>query len=122
MTIITNKREYHLVMSEIEGYLQKGFDALSSEEEQKLDELSTAAESWELSAYPMPANPQLKDIIVFIMHQRGLNQTELSQQLKISKTLVSEILSGKKKPNLEIARQLHQQFHIDGNLILESTI
>jgi HTH-type transcriptional regulator/antitoxin HigA len=73
-----------------------------------------------MSAYPMPANPQMKDILIFIMHQRKINQTELSQALDISKTLLSEVLSGKKKPNLEIVKNLHKQFHVDGNIILES--
>lgn len=121
MTIITNKREYYLVMSEIETYLQKGFDALTSEEDERLDELSNAAEAWEMSAYPMPAQPQFKDILLFVMHTKKINQTELSKELQVSKTLLSEILSDKKKPNLEIVRQLHKQFHLDGNLILEST-
>jgi hypothetical protein len=78
MKVITDKREYYLVMSEIESFLQMGFDALTPEEEERLNDLSDAAEAWEMSAYPMPANPQMKDILIFIMHQRKINQTELS--------------------------------------------
>ena len=40
-------------------------------------------------------------ILVFIMHQLNINQTELCQALDISKTLLSDVLNGKKKPNLD---------------------
>jgi antitoxin component HigA of HigAB toxin-antitoxin module len=122
MKVITDKREYYLVMSEIESYLQKGFDALSPEDEERLHDLSTAAEAWEFSAYPMPTNPQIRDILLFVMHQRKINQTELSQALDISKTLLSDVINGKKKPNLEIVKNLHKQFNVDGNIILESLL
>ena len=117
---IENKQQYYLTMSQIENFLQKGFSNLTETEDEQLAELSKAAEAWELNAYPMPMQPSLKDILNFIMFQKELNQTELSQALKISKAALSEILSGKKKPNLEVAKQLHSEFHIDGNLLLES--
>jgi HTH-type transcriptional regulator/antitoxin HigA len=122
MTIITNKREYHLVMSQIETFLQKGFDALAADEENTLEELSKAAEGWELNEYPMPLKPALTDILIFIMYQKNLNQSELSKTLEISSTSLSEILSGKKKPNLEIVKQLHRKFQVDGNVILDSVL
>ena len=44
---------------------------------------------------------KMKDILVFIMHQLNINQTELCQALDISKTLLSDVLNGQKKPNLD---------------------
>lgn len=117
---ITNKQDYYLAMAQIENFLQKGFANLTEHEDEKLAELSVAAETWEINMYPMPMQPTAKDILSFIMFQNDLNQTELSQALHISKTSLSEILSGKKKPNLELAKHLHTQFHIDGNLLLQS--
>jgi HTH-type transcriptional regulator/antitoxin HigA len=117
---ITSKLEYYAAMAQIETFLKKGFDDLTQAEEDELDILSKAAEAWELNAYPMPVKPALKDILNFIMYQKKLNQTELSHVLKISKSSLSEILNGKKKPNIGMAKQLHAEFQIDGNLILES--
>ena len=120
MIVITHKREYHLVMSDIETLLQKGFDALSEAEEDELEELSKAAEAWEIREYPMPLKPILSDLLGYIMFQKKMNQSELSKTLEISNTSLSEILSGKKKPNLEIVKQLHRKFQIDANLLLDS--
>ena len=117
---IENKQQYYLAMSEIEKYLEKGFASLTVEEDEQLYNLSQAVESWELAAYPMPINPSLKDILNHIMFAKDINQTQLSAMLNISKSALSEFLSGNKKPNLEVAKQLHAQFQIDGNLLLES--
>lgn len=117
---IENKQQYYLAMAEIEQYLEKGFASLTVEEDEQLYNLSRAVESWELAAYPMPINPSLKDILNHIMFTKDLNQTQLSAMLNISKSALSEFLSGNKKPNLEVAKQLHTQFQIDGNLLLES--
>jgi HTH-type transcriptional regulator/antitoxin HigA len=117
---IENKQQYYLAMSEIEKYLEKGFASLTVEEDEQLYTLSQAVESWELAAYPMPINPSLKDILNHIMFAKDINQTQLSAMLNISKSALSEFLSGNKKPNLEVAKQLHAKFQIDGNLLLES--
>ena len=117
---IENKQQYYLAMSEIEKYLEKGFASLTVDEDEQLYILSRAVESWEIAAYPMPINPSLKDILNHIMFAKDINQTQLSAMLNISKSSLSEFLSGNKKPNLEVAKQLHAQFQIDGNLLLES--
>jgi HTH-type transcriptional regulator/antitoxin HigA len=117
---INTRHEYYLAMAQIELLLEKGLSALSEAEDENLAILSKSAEDWELKEYPMPMNPAVQDILNYIMYQRKINQTQLSQQLKISKAALSEILSGKKKPNLDVAKELHASFEIDGNLILES--
>ena len=120
MLKIENKQQYYSAMAEIESYLQKGFASLSEKEDNHLDALSKAVEVWELKEYPMPMNPSFPEILVYIMHNKRLSQTELSESLEVSKSLLSEVLNGKKQPNLDLLKNLHLQFHIDGNILLES--
>jgi antitoxin component HigA of HigAB toxin-antitoxin module len=120
MTKINNKQQYYAAMAEIESYLQKGFSMLTSEEDDRLDALSKAVEAWELKEYPMPVQPSLPDILVYLMQYKRSSQAELSESLSISKSLLSEILNGKKKPNLELIINLHKNFGIDANILLES--
>jgi len=107
-------------MAEIEGYLQKGFSKLTTEEDDRLDELSKAVEAWELKEFPMPMRPSLPEILIYLMQYKRSSQAELSESLSISKSLLSEILNGKKKPNLELIINLHKNFGIDANILLES--
>jgi HTH-type transcriptional regulator/antitoxin HigA len=116
---ITNKSEYYSVMSQIEILLQKGFSNLTKKEEVDLEFLSQAAEAWELNEYPMPAYASITDILEYIMREQRINQSEFSEQLDISKSLLSEILNGKKDPNLNLLKALHNKYQVDGNLLLE---
>lgn len=120
MKKIENKQQYYTAMAEIESYLQKGFSKLTEQEDNRLDELSRAVEAWEIKEYPMPVNPAFTDILLYIMQKKGLSQGDLSQNLGVSPSLLSEILNGKKQPNIDIVKNMHLQFHIDGNLLLES--
>lgn len=117
---INNKQQYYAAMAEIESYLQKGFSNLTTTEEDHLEELSKAVEVWELKEYPMPMQPSFPDILIYVMQFKRYTQSELSDDLSISKSLLSEILNGKKQPNLNIVVSLHKKFGIDANILLES--
>jgi antitoxin component HigA of HigAB toxin-antitoxin module len=117
---ITNKQQYYSAMAEIESYLQKGFSNLTQKEEDHLEKLSKAVEVWEMKEFPMPMQPSFPDILVYIMQYKRFSQSELSENLSISKSLLSEILNGKKQPNLEVVVNLYKTFHIDASILLDS--
>jgi antitoxin component HigA of HigAB toxin-antitoxin module len=117
---IDNKQQYYSAMAEIETYLQRGFSHLSKKEDQRLHELSVAVEAYEMVEYPMPVQPNFNEILIYVMQKKGLSQTELSKSLDVSKSFISEVLSGKKEPNVDLLKNLHFQFHIDGNILLDS--
>ncbi len=64
--------------------------------------------------------PQLTDIIRFKMLQRKLNQKSLATLLSMSTAKVSQILSGKREPDLNFLRGIHSKLGIDGNVLLET--
>lgn len=120
MKQIKTKQEYYQALADIEPLLNKGFDNLTHEENERLEELSDAVEAWENEEYPMPLQPSFKDVLFYIMECKGYNQTQLSETLQVSNSLLSEILRGKKSPNIDIVINLHTKFNLDGNLLLES--
>jgi antitoxin component HigA of HigAB toxin-antitoxin module len=120
MTKIKNKQTYYAAMAEIETYLAKGFSALTTVEEERLEELSKAVEIWELKEYPMPMKPSFPEILKYLIQYNKYSQTELSNKLSISNSLLSSIINGKKQPNLEVVISLHETFGIDANILLES--
>jgi HTH-type transcriptional regulator/antitoxin HigA len=120
MTKINTKQQYFEAMAEIEGYLQKGFSRLTAEEDNRLAALSQAVEVWEMKEYPMPVMPAFRDILIWLVQSKRSTQSELSETLSVSKSLFSEIINGKKQPNLEIVVSVHQKFGIDANVLLES--
>ncbi len=64
--------------------------------------------------------PSFVDILLYVMQNKRFSQSELSDNLSVSKSLLSEILNGKKQPNLDIVISLHKSFGIDANTLLDS--
>ena len=119
MKLATNS-QYHSALSEIESLIEKGFNKLTKAETTKLENLSKEVEEYESTKYPMPVYTSIKDLLEYYMFENSLNKIELSKYLEIPNSTLSEIMNGKKKINLSIAKKLHQKLKIDGNFILET--
>ena len=119
MIKIETKQDYYSAMAEIEIYLGKGFGSLSEAEGKRLEELSMAVEAWEKINFPIPKQASIPDLLNYIMRERNVTQSKLSEELDMSKSNLSEILSGKKKVSLDLIRSLHSKFKLDGNMLLE---
>lgn len=120
------KNEYDELMKKIEALLQKstrlgGFDKLANEEKQELNKLSILAEKYEDSIPLMPIKTPvtIAEMIRFKMFEMNLKQKQLAKLLEISEARISELLTGKRKLNLEIAKKLHSKLNIDATFILE---
>jgi HTH-type transcriptional regulator/antitoxin HigA len=122
MEPIQNNSAYHFAMSKIEAFIEKGFDQLSVEETIELEQLSLNVENYESQKYSMPIKATIPEMLQDLMFEQQINKTELSRRLGISNSALSEILSGKKKINLSIARKLHDKLNFDGNVILEMNL
>lgn len=64
--------------------------------------------------------PHLTDIIRFKMLQKKLNQKSLATMLNMGEAKVSQILSGKREPDVDFLRGIHSKLGIDGNVLLET--
>ena len=127
ITKIRTAEEYKQIMQIIEGYITKatdggGFQSLSDAEAEELKKLSLLAEAWEDSIPLMPVRqPQtLPEMIEFKMYQMQLKQKDLASLLGITPSRLSEVLKGKRKINLDLAKRLHDRLGIDAGFILEN--
>ncbi len=119
--------KHEKVQLQIEALLQKsiqngGFKALSSHEVALLNKLSLAAENYEdnLQMMPIKTPTTLVEMIRFKMFEMNLKQKQLANLLEISETRISELLCGKRKLNLELAKKLYQKLNIDAAFLLSS--
>lgn len=126
ITKIRTATEYEQVMQIIEGYLQKatnngGFQRFSKQESEELKRLSLLAEVWEDSVPLMPLKQpeNLPEMIELKMYQLRLKQKDLSELLGIPASRLSEVLKGKRKINLDLAKRLHERLDIDAGFILK---
>ena len=123
---INTSKEYDDLMKRIEKLLQKstsggGFESLKADDVEKLQKLSLIAEKYEdsLSLMPIKAPTTLIEMIRYKMFEMNLKQKQLASILEISETRISELLTGKRKLNMEMAKKLHSKLNIDAHFILE---
>ena len=123
---INNETEYLQVMERIEGYLQKSTkhgsaQVLNAIEKNELRHLSLLAESWEdgVPLMPIQQPKTLPEMLAFKMYERKLKQKDLAELLGISAARLSEVMQGKRKVNMDLAKRLYAKLDIDAVFILE---
>jgi len=83
-------------------------------------ELAEAIQAYERAFVPFPKPTTLTGMIELRMYEMKLKQKDLANLLGVEASRVSELLTGKRKVSLEIAKRLHEKLGIDGNFILET--
>ncbi|MCD9015189.1 helix-turn-helix domain-containing protein [Parachryseolinea silvisoli] len=122
---IRNEREYKLVMKTIESLLSKatkagGFHHLTTEEATMLGDLSKLAETYEDGILQlMPIKPKsLKEAVEFKMAEKKLTQEKLAKKLGIGAPKLSQILTGKRAPDVVFLKAVHKKLNIDAEFLL----
>ncbi len=123
---INSKEEYNEVMKRVEKLLQKatkegGFEKLPTKEVESLKKLSLMAEKYEDSIPLMPIKTPstLAEMIRYKMFEMNLKQKQLAKILEISEARIAELLTGKRKINIDLAKKLHSKLNVDAHFILE---
>ncbi len=118
---VTSENQYNEALAVIETYLQLGSIGMTIEDKKELRRLSVLVEAYEQETDPMPMQPQsLIGMIQVKMFERRMKQKELATLLEISETTLSEVMNGKRKINLSLAKQLYKKLGIASDFILEA--
>jgi HTH-type transcriptional regulator / antitoxin HigA len=119
--------DYINVMTTIEKYLQKatqkgGFTAILPEEADELQRLSALVEAYEDAIPVFPINPPqtLEQMIRLKMMQLNIKQKEMSKMLDITESHLSEVLTKKRRVNMDLAKKLRNVLKIEADFILET--
>lgn len=117
---VETKREYADALAVIETCLAKGSANLTESDLAELQRLSLLVERYEEEHYPMPIEPAtLPEMIRLRMFQENLKQRDTAKVLGITETRLSEVLTGKRKVNIDLAKRLYDKLHIRADYILQ---
>jgi HTH-type transcriptional regulator/antitoxin HigA len=119
---ITSKEAYHETMVAIYGLMNKGEANLTEKELSKLEAMVKAAEKYEDSVLKLkPAKqPQtIAEVIEQKMYENKMSQTALAAALGLGKSKLSEILNGKRKPDVPFLKALYKKLNIDPAFLLD---
>ena len=116
---ISNEPEYQAALAAIEPFLQKGFEHLTIEEDEELARMTSLIEEYEAVHYPLPFKPKtLVEMLELKMFERKLKQKELAKVLQVTENRISEVMNGKRKVNMDLAKRLYLELNIDPHFIL----
>lgn len=125
LTKIRNEKEYKMVMKTIESLLEKatksgGFHKLEKDESNMLDKFSKLAEAYEDNSMQlMPIKPKtLQEAVEFKMAEGKLTQARLAKKLGIGAPKLSQIMTGKREPDVDFLKAVHKKLNIDAEFLL----
>lgn len=123
---INSEEEYRQVMERVETYLRQSTDqggahTMTISDKEDLKHLSLLAEAWEdgIPLMPIRQPRTLVEMLELKMYERKLKQKDLALLLGISATRLSEVMQGKRKVNMDLAKRLYQKLEISPAFILE---
>ena len=124
---IQNLDDYTEIMNKIEFFIQKatkngGVDTLPLEEFDALNDLSLIANAYEKNVRNSFLSPPktISDALKIKMMQLRLKQKDMANLLGIAESRLSEVLSGKRKVNMDLAKKLNRILKIEAEFILQT--
>jgi HTH-type transcriptional regulator/antitoxin HigA len=122
---IRNEIQYNQVMKLIEKYIQQatdggGFHSLGKKETDELEKLSLLAEYYEDNVLNiMPLTVTINAVVQQKISEMNITQGKLAEMFGMGAAKVSQILNGKREPDVHFLKAIHQKLGIDGNFILD---
>jgi HTH-type transcriptional regulator / antitoxin HigA len=127
ITKIETHDQYIDVMNDIEKYLQHathqgGFEAFEKQDADELQRLSIMAEAYEDAIPLMPIRKprSIVEVLRIKMMQMNLKQKEMARLLGISESKLSDLMAGKRRIDIDMAKKLHQILKIEADFILQA--
>ena len=125
MKTITNEKEYRDICQQMNVIIGKGTELGNMEILPEVDKneyirLSEMVRKWESLHYsfPITVNPLVANIRRK-MEEMNLTQKVVAKMIGINEARVSEIMRGKRRININIAKKLNTRLHIPADKILE---
>ena len=126
ITKIITEHDYKVVDDALQAIIKKGtslggMDFLPDSNKTEFTRLGYMIKEWEDIHYPTPiiVSPLVKKIEER-MSDLNLKQRDTAKLLGISEGRMSELLSGKRKVNIRIAKRLRDNLNINSDFILDN--
>ncbi len=120
--VINSKKHYHETMACVFEMMNRGENNLTKIELSKVRMMTAAAEKYEDEVLGLRHNykpDNLPDMVRLVMLEKKLSQAKLAEIMKVGKPKLSQILNGKRKPDLDFLKLAYKKLNIDPAFILD---
>ncbi|WP_040298915.1 helix-turn-helix domain-containing protein [Arcticibacter svalbardensis] len=119
---INSEKHYHETMVQIYDLMNKDEENLTEADVKKLTAMTSAAERFEdevLELKPTRQPNSLPEVIELFMFENKLSQARLADELGIGKPKLSQILTGKRKPDVPFLKAVYNKLRLDPKFIMD---
>jgi len=113
--VITTADEHERILAEVEKLMDVGKNR-TAEEDAALDLMVRLVRDYEQEHHPLP-DPSPHEMLVYLMEQRNLKQTDLLPIFK-SRGYVSDVINGKRAISKTHAKHLAEFFKVSADLFI----
>lgn len=118
-TTIENETQYNWVMKRIDELLKVVTNETPDDDPNSIELylLSELVEEYEDVYYPI-GPPSLIDVLKLKMHEFGLSQAGLAKKIGVSPSRISDFLTGRAEPTIQVGRRMSMELGIDPAIVL----
>ncbi len=117
---IASEKDYEATMARVDALMKKGDKMLTAAELKKLRSMAEAAEAYEHIHYPLPMPKTIGGMIELKMFERKIKQNELARLMGLATPKLSQILNGKRPPDVKFLKAAYKKLHIDPAFLLDA--
>jgi antitoxin component HigA of HigAB toxin-antitoxin module len=81
--------------------------------------MAVAAEAYEDTYYPLPMPKTIGQMVELKMYEMKLNQTAMAEMLGLARPKFSQILNGKREPDVTFLKAAYKKLKIDPGFLLD---
>ena len=119
MAKIENKAQYEWALKKVEELLPLVNDETPLDDPNSIELylLSRLVEEYEDVHYPI-GKPTLISVLKLRMYEMGLSQAALAKKIGVSPSRISDFISGKAEPTIQVGRRISTELNIDPAIVL----
>lgn len=122
ITSIKTDKDYHQMMIAVYELMNKGEAQLTTSEIEELQKMTLLAEKYEnevMGLKPVKQPKSLAEMIELFMFENKLSQAKLADKIGIGTSKLSQILTGKRQPDVSFLKAIYRNLHLDPKFILD---
>ena len=112
--------EYDAAMDEIYELMNRGEGNLTEDETNKLQAMAIAAEKYEDIHFPFPPPLTVPEMVEQKRFELNLSIGGLAELLGLGKTTLTQILNGKRDPDVPFLKAAYHKLGIDPGVLLDN--
>ena len=118
---ITNWNEHKVALQKIDSLIAEGFEGNPQRETQFL-KMAKAIEAFEddIPLMPIRMPETLPGMIQLKMAENNMKQKDMANYLGVSSARFSEVMNGKRRITIDLAKKLYERLEISAEFILKA--